>query len=56
MDIYSHNKSIKIWDIEQGVCIKILLGHADVVFSVILLNDGNLASASADSTIKILNS
>ena len=51
----SQNKTIKIWNVEQGVCIKTLHGHKSAVFCLQLLSNGSLASGSEDKTIKIWN-
>ncbi|HAX79206.1 MAG TPA: hypothetical protein DCY88_26110, partial [Cyanobacteria bacterium UBA11372] len=50
----SGDRTIKIWDIETGTCVKTLTGHTDWVRSVAFSLDGQiLASGSADCTIKL---
>jgi WD40 repeat protein len=50
----SGDRTIKIWDIETGSCLKTLTGHTDWVRSVAFSLDGQiLASGSADCTIKL---
>jgi WD40 repeat protein len=34
----SHDKTIRIWDIESGECIKVLEGHTDTVYGYNLMN------------------
>ena len=51
----SDDKTIKVWDLNRGACIKTLTGHLDVVFCILLLKNGQLASGSQDRTIKIWN-
>jgi WD40 repeat protein len=45
--------SIKIWNLKTGEIKRTLNGHNSTVFAVIMLNDGRLASSSADRTIRI---
>ena len=50
----SDDETIRIWDVEQGACLKVLNGHKDTVVSVSWSPDGKmLASSSNDSTIRI---
>ena len=42
-------------NLDQRSIIKTLIGHTDAVYSLKLLSDGRLASASRDGTIKIWN-
>ena len=35
------DKTIRIWDIEKGLCIKTLLGHAREINSIIYLGNYN---------------
>jgi WD40 repeat protein len=52
----SSDRTIKLWDIETGNCLKTLQGHADIVNSVAFSPDGKtLASGSDDRTIRIWN-
>ena len=44
---------ISIWDLSSGNLKNKLQGHTDVVSSLVLLGNGNLASASWDKTVKI---
>ncbi len=46
------NKSIKIYNIGNGMCFKILKGHVDFVNCLILTKGGILISGSDDKTIK----
>lgn len=53
----SHDNSIKMWNIENGKCLKKFVGHIDKVLSIGLVEgilDKNvfIISTSRDSTIK----
>ncbi|MBF0606566.1 MAG: protein kinase [Candidatus Magnetobacterium sp. LHC-1] len=46
--------TVKLWDIEQGYCIRTFKSHTGSVLCVVLSADGELAlSGSADSTIRL---
>ena len=50
----SKDKTIRVWRISSGICIKILIGHKKEVRCVVFSPDGeNLASGSRDNTIRI---
>ncbi len=49
----SGDKLIKIWNPNDGRCIKNLRGHTSWIYSLAVLVDGRLASCSDDTTIKI---
>ena len=50
----SNDKTIKIWEVETGRCVRTLLGHTASVTSVSYSSDSKyLASSSEDGTIKI---
>ena len=51
----SLDKTIKIWDIEKGICLKTFTGHGSYVRKVIMFSPGILCSASDDSDIKLWN-
>lgn len=49
----SVDRSIRLWDIETGQCVKILQGHTDTIWAVAFLNDGNtLVSSGYDERLK----
>ena len=48
----SVDKTIKIWDINSGECLKTLEGHTNVVMSV-FAKDNLIISGSYDKTIRI---
>ena len=50
-----HNHSIIIVDINKEIFKLPIVGHTDLIKSMTLLNNGNLASLSFDNTIKIWN-
>jgi WD40 repeat protein len=50
----SYDKTLKVWDLETGVCLRTLEGHRDRLKSVALHADGRRAvSASDDRTLKV---
>ncbi|MBW4642538.1 MAG: caspase family protein [Goleter apudmare HA4340-LM2] len=50
----SDDKTIKLWDVENGSLITTLTGHTERVTSISLSHDGKLlAAGSADKTIKL---
>ena len=46
-------KDIKIWDINNGRCIKTLSGHTNYVRALALLPNGSLVNCSQDKSVKI---
>ena len=51
----SDDRTIKIWNIDNGACIRTLNGHSNWVLSVYFISPYRLASGSEDNTIKIWN-
>jgi WD40 repeat protein/serine/threonine protein kinase len=50
----SGDRSVRLWDLEQAVCMRVLEGHSDRVEAVQLSPDGALAiSGSRDKTVRI---
>ncbi|MHC1590710.1 MAG: WD40 repeat domain-containing protein, partial [Candidatus Helarchaeales archaeon] len=50
----SADRTIKIWDVETGSCLRTLFGHSDAIISVAVTRDGKrIVSGSADKTIKV---
>jgi WD40 repeat protein len=49
----SKDKSIRIWDVESGECIRILSGHAGSVREIICGSKGRIYSASDDKSIRV---
>jgi WD40 repeat protein len=49
----SRDRRIKLWNMDNKVCIKTLEGHTDEVLCVKLVSESILASGSADMSIKI---
>jgi len=50
----SHDKTIKLWDLQTGGVIKTFYGHTNQVLSVSILADcTRIASGSADKTIRL---
>ena len=48
----SSDTTLKIWDINSGLCVNKLIGHSDSVNCVCVLPDFRIISASDDKTIK----
>ena len=51
----SDDKTIKIWNVHTGECIRTLIGHSHYVLSLHLIFSNYLASGSFDNSIKIWN-
>ena len=49
----SDDKTIRIWNTDNGECEQIIKGHSDSVYCLIILKNGNICSGSQDKTIKI---
>ena len=50
----SDDRTLKIWQLDTGECLKVLKGHSDRVRSVVFTPDGSkLISGSSDGTIRI---
>jgi WD40 repeat protein len=52
----SNDKTIRVWDVNTGVCLAILFGHADLVRSLVLDGESDrLVSGSYDRTVRLWN-
>ena len=49
----SEDKTIKIWNLETGECLKTLKEHHDWVNSILIISNNKFLSGSDDKTIKI---
>jgi platelet-activating factor acetylhydrolase IB subunit alpha len=49
----SSDLSIKLWDLNQGFCVKTLIGHQSLILCIKLLVNDILVSGSFDKTIKV---
>jgi len=50
----SYDKTVRMWDVESGVCLKIMSGHSATVWSVASSPDGTkVVTGAADNTIRI---
>ncbi|MFN6175164.1 MAG: WD40 repeat domain-containing protein, partial [Dolichospermum sp.] len=50
----SGDKTVKLWDVQTGDCVRTLQGHSSWVMSVAWSPDGlTLASGSDDHTVKL---
>jgi WD40 repeat protein len=47
----SYDKTIRILDLEKGQCIRTLTGHTHYIWSLTLIEETTLVSASSDATI-----
>ena len=46
--------TVRIWDLESGVCLNVLEGHTNYVWGVALMLDGHKGiSGSEDNTVRI---
>ena len=51
----SEDRTVRLWDVETGACVKTLEGHGHVVSSVCFSPDGKqLASGSDDGRARLL--
>ena len=48
----SFDKTIKIWNLKTFECVKLLVGHSDIVYNLELASNLNLLSCSEDKTVK----
>jgi WD40 repeat protein len=51
----SKDKTIKIWNTQNGLCLHTLTGHSGSVRGIAALDNDILASSSDDQTIKLWN-
>ena len=49
----SLDKTIKIWNLNDGTLKRTLTGHTGEVWALEMLNNGDFASGAKDDTIKI---
>jgi len=50
----SEDRTLKVWDLESGICLRTLEGYADTVVAVAVTPDGRRAlSTSKDKTMKV---
>ncbi|BAY04659.1 hypothetical protein MMC39_10685 [Anabaena sp. CCAP 1446/1C] len=52
----SYDKTVKLWNVENGILINTFIGHTKPVLSLAFIpNTHTLVSGSADATIRIWN-
>ena len=52
----SNDRTVKVWDVTTGNCLKTLEGHSDNVISVAISDDGSrVISGSHDKTVRLWN-
>lgn len=51
----SEDKTLRLWDVQSGECMKVMEGHTRKVQYVTCSQDGTIASASWDNTVRIWN-
>ena len=49
----SRDTTVRIWDLNQGVCVHVLEGHSRSVSSITLMSNGRLVSGSGDHTLRV---
>ena len=50
----SYDRTVRLWDVETGACVRTLEGHSSTVWSVCFSPDGKqVASGSADRTARV---
>src|SRR3990167_10611665 len=51
----SADKTLKVWNLDTGQCLKTLQGHTSAVGALAVTADGKVISGSADKTLKVWN-
>ena len=52
----SSDKTLRVWNLASGECVRTLEGHDYAVGAVVLMPDGNtVVSASGDNTLRVWN-
>ena len=49
----SEDKTLRLWDVETGRCLRTYEGHTDGVKSVCLSSDGRLALSGGDNSVRL---
>ena len=51
----SYDKTIRLWDTEEGKCLQIFKGHEDRIHTILEHSSGDLISVSYDNTNRVWN-
>ena len=51
----THDRSVRLWDVDSGSCTAVLSGHAGAVFCLVDLGGGRLLSGSLDRSLRVWN-
>ena len=46
-------KTVRVWDVATGECVRTLKGHTSIVWDVRDLGGGRMASGSNDGTVRV---
>ena len=49
----SRDKSVRVWDVASGECVRTLSGHTDHVTSVACSADGRVCTGSYDGSVRV---
>ena len=52
---WSEDKTLRLWDTQNGQCLTVLVGHAERVRGALPLADGRILSWSEDKTLRMWN-
>jgi transcription initiation factor TFIID subunit 5 len=52
----SHDKSVRMWDVQRGACVRLLMGHTDSVSTIAISPDGRTLASAGESGGQILES
>jgi WD40 repeat protein len=50
---WSEDKTLRLWDIQSGACLKVLAGHTNGIDGALAMIDGRVLSWSGDKTLRV---